>query len=186
MTLPSPDALNLSPADLAALEAQVLGLADPAIIRALDGALAPAAPRADLVQEVALLADPALAALLDEALAVEAPAGLADCVVAAAPLHQALVAGRIVVQPAIAGQTSDKGAWMRKPWRYAAVASISFSLSLMAVSLISSREDSVMNRVLYGQVAADLGRLGQVAGQGDDGLGWELAEAQAEAEFAGL
>lgn len=195
MTTNTPDNLELTPEALAALEAQIAGLTAPTALTALDAALAPATPRAGLADEAALLTDLRLASLLDAALAAEAPAGLEDRIVAQvplreAPLHEVPVAGRIGAKPATAG---NAGSWMRKPWRYAAVASISFSLSLMAVSFIAHKEAAMIRSWSGGNAevaTSDLDRLQQVVGldaeHAGDGLELELAETRAEMELAGL
>lgn len=174
--------------DLASLEAQVSQLTDPATVKALDAALRAQAAPALLADEAALLADLRLAALLDGALAAqEAPAGLADRVLAAAPLIEAHeVAGK--VGPAVRGRVG--GGWMHKPWRYAAVASVSFSLSLMAVSFIVKKEATLISgAVARSGASSEIARIQLVvmdSGVSDDGLDQELEQTKAELELAGL
>lgn len=135
MTAPVPR----PPTDLATLEAQVAQLTDPAMLADLDAALCARPTPAALAETAALLSDLRLTTLLDEALSATAmPAGLADRVLAAAPLAAPPVAGRIEAKPAVLGQLGI--ALKKGSWRYAAVASISFSLGLMGVSFIVHQE----------------------------------------------
>lgn len=179
--------------DLAALEAQVSQLTDPATLQGLDEALRAQTAPALLADEAALLADLRLATLLDAALSANAaPAGLAERILAAAPLHEAAadVAGKITPAPAVKGRVG--GAWMARPWRYAAVASISFSLSLMAITFIVKKEAPMLAKAFGGgssSVSDDLSKLQLVvldSGISDEELEWEMEQTRAEWELAGL
>ncbi len=177
--------------DLASLEAQVSRLTDPATLQGLDEALRAEAAPALLADQAALLCDLHLAALLDAALVADAaPVALADRILAAAPLHEVAVAGKITLAAPVKGRVG--GAWLRRPWRYAAVASVSFSLSLMAVTFIVKKEAPMLVRAFSTPavpVADDLSKLQLVvldSGVTDEELEWEMEQTRAELELAGL